>query len=519
MTTRNHFWRSQAWYYLIPTIVLLSLTAIEWNHILYLNGGIFSYALDDAYIHLTMAKNIRAGWYGINPGEMASSSSSILWPFLLTPVSNYSFFEKTPLVLNIIFSLLTLWFFINIILSVRQPATTKQTLILIFLFSMLVFILNLVVLIFIGMEHSLQVFLSVLLMGGLILESKTNHLPPWLALVIILNPLVRYENLALSLPAIIFLFYRKHYKAACLITLFLLVFLALFSLFLHHIGQPLLPASIFAKSGLVLYDSIIGDIRGNLLENLHRISGTYLVLFSLYFISIFFFPEHSNVNKQLSLVIAACFVLQLIFGKIYCYSRYELYLYAAMILWLSYLLYSQFSQLENKRSITLVLFISLILLDYQYIKVAINLPIAANNIFDQQYQMSKFVGDWLKGPVAANDIGLVSYKNPYYVLDLGGIGNTKIFQMRISNRNVTWMNSLTEKSHIKLAMLYKDWFFSMPNNWSLLGCLYLSKQRISPSEKVVHFYATSNEYRAELIKKINQFQKKLPSGVAFKTRC
>src|SRR4030042_4553212 len=47
-------------------------------------GGRFIYNLDDAYIHLAVAKHIvRDGIYGVTPFEFSSSSSSILWPRLL----------------------------------------------------------------------------------------------------------------------------------------------------------------------------------------------------------------------------------------------------------------------------------------------------------------------------------------------------------------------------------------------------------------------------------------------------
>jgi hypothetical protein len=44
----------------------------------------FIYGLDDPYIHLALSERITRGEYGINPGEIASPSSSVIYPFLLT---------------------------------------------------------------------------------------------------------------------------------------------------------------------------------------------------------------------------------------------------------------------------------------------------------------------------------------------------------------------------------------------------------------------------------------------------
>ena len=46
-------------------------------------GGQLMYTLDDPYIHLSLAENLLRGHYGVNLDEVASPSSSILYPFLL----------------------------------------------------------------------------------------------------------------------------------------------------------------------------------------------------------------------------------------------------------------------------------------------------------------------------------------------------------------------------------------------------------------------------------------------------
>lgn len=50
-----------------------------------INQGHLAYTLDDAEIHLILAEKILQGHYGINPGELASPSSSILWTRIYSP--------------------------------------------------------------------------------------------------------------------------------------------------------------------------------------------------------------------------------------------------------------------------------------------------------------------------------------------------------------------------------------------------------------------------------------------------
>ena len=80
------------------------------------NEGEFTYALDDTYIHLAVAKNLGAhGTWGINPGEFSSCTSSILWPLLLALFgAAMPWGEQVPLALNLLAGVVSV--------SVRQLA-------------------------------------------------------------------------------------------------------------------------------------------------------------------------------------------------------------------------------------------------------------------------------------------------------------------------------------------------------------------------------------------------------------
>ena len=84
-----------------PLCFVFLVLGIQIAVILIRNDGIFSYILDDAYIHMALAEQIANGHYGINAGEYASPSSSILWPFLLAPFAHTSFFEWVPLLIHL----------------------------------------------------------------------------------------------------------------------------------------------------------------------------------------------------------------------------------------------------------------------------------------------------------------------------------------------------------------------------------------------------------------------------------
>lgn len=64
---------------------LLTVVAVQSGFILMLDAGHFVSTLDNPYIHLALAQNIREGLCGITLSGNAAPSSSILWPLPLAP--------------------------------------------------------------------------------------------------------------------------------------------------------------------------------------------------------------------------------------------------------------------------------------------------------------------------------------------------------------------------------------------------------------------------------------------------
>ena len=151
----------------------------------------------------------------------------------------------------------------------------------------------------------------------------------------------------------------------------------------------------------------------------------------------------------------------------------------------------------------------------KYVYSLFTLPIAANNIYEQQYQMHRFVVDYYRKPVAINDLGYVSYKNNNYVLDLAGLGSAKVLNYTKNSDNALWMKTLSDNHHTKLAMIYPDWFKSIPNEWIRIGELRLGKARITPARDRVAFYATRQDAYGDIVRKLEDFIKTLPHGVVF----
>ena len=135
--------------YLSGVAILLATT-------LWMTRGHFSYSLDDAYIHLALAQQIAHGHYGLNASEPASPSSSIIWPFLIAPLSRTILSAWFPLILNIGFGVLACVVFGKIVerwwISRATEKPERSQWLVAFL---LILVANLLGLTFMGMEHVL----------------------------------------------------------------------------------------------------------------------------------------------------------------------------------------------------------------------------------------------------------------------------------------------------------------------------------------------------------------------------
>src|SRR4030066_1196855 len=110
--------------FFIPFFLFIAILLIQIIIILILNSGLIVYTTDDAYIHLALAENILKGHYGVNLQENSSPSSSILWPFIISPFAGFSFGFLVPLIVNALSSLATIFIFF---LMIKQIFLTDSS--------------------------------------------------------------------------------------------------------------------------------------------------------------------------------------------------------------------------------------------------------------------------------------------------------------------------------------------------------------------------------------------------------
>jgi hypothetical protein len=500
------------------SFLLLAVIA-ELMAILWLNSGRFTFTLDDPYIHLALGDHIRHGHYGVNANEYSSPSSSILWPFLIAPFSHWLVSPYIILTMNIILSCLTIIVYWKILLPPPTQDLDKNTFKFLSLtLIVLIIVTNLVGLIFTGMEHSFQVLSAAMILLGLIRETEKRKLTWWFIAAIAIAPLIRYEGLALSLPAATFLFLRGYRTPALLLGTFIMVSLGLFSGFLVSLGLHPLPNSIMAKSIFVGSGGHAGFLWLNFKEGLSHVTGFLVFMALLMLLVSILFKGRPSEDKILAGTLVCSIVLHLLFGQYGWYGRYEIYIWSVTLLVFLYLHKKKFYSFSNNTDLFKsggILLLSAILFGFPYFYVFATTPIGANNIYEQQYQMHRFTTEYYKKPVAVNDLGYVVYLNPSYVLDLWGLASEESLRNRLNGKNIDWIATIAQEKGVELVMIYEDAFKNIPVQWRKVGELHLGKTRITPARSTVSFFALNNKAYDEIYGLALKFKKTLPRGVKF----
>jgi len=156
---------------------------------------------------------------------------------------------------------------------------------------------------------------------------------------------------------------------------------------------------------------------------------------------------------------------------------------------------------------------ALLLIGVPYIRLTALSPVSANNIYEQQYQMHRFIVDHVKQPVAVADLGFTSYRNDNYVFDLLGLGSEEARTAK-PKADLTAIDKFVQARGIKFAIFYQNWWLvNKPAGWQCVGAMHLSRHKGSPARATMDFCATAPQYADELRGLLAEFRRDLPPRI------
>jgi hypothetical protein len=327
----------------------------------------------------------------------------------------------------------------------------------------------------------------------------------WLVGAAIAAPLFRYEGLALLLAAAATLWLWGDRRAAGVIACGALGAVIGFSVFLLSLGLDPLPGSILAKTGSLDPQGGIGSrLLVGLIANLIKPAGAIPAL------------RRGPAGAIVATVGAAAFA-HLVFGQVGWMHRYERYI---IVSFLGAFLLAGSAAGPGAGSGAARIAQGAALATTAAAAIAYGPTLWGTYVWNpraihlQQAQMARMAQDYLKVPVAANDLGRVAWGNPAYVLDIWGLGSVEVRDIRFGAVPFGgWAAPLAAEHGVRTVMIYDTWFASAAGpDWVRVATPSITRPKGAIGAWTVAIYAVDPAYAAELRAHLAAIAPTLPEG-------
>ncbi len=554
----------------VPVALFAALLAIALARSLALTNGRLVYTLDDAYIHMAMAKHFAShGVWGVTPYEFSATSSSPLWTLLLAGIYAISGpSELVPVALNIVAALLLLWAAFRLLApraaGAQAVSDSRSTLPLIALLAIVLFT-PLVPLVMSGQEHTLHLLAVVLFAtavarrwtddsrthGGTDGGTDVGRARGLRAAVAVWRPAlafwvlpfvlvaIRYESLFLLLPVCLAFAWRRRYREAVLIGAIGMAPVILLGIVQTSNGASFLPNPLLRKAGLPFDDparlaSTLTGYRAlrRLFVNPHLLAPALAAL-----VWLARRPEPSSASqspalvsrespgRMLLFVFLVALLLHLSFAELGWFYRYEAYLVAFGIVALALAVADVESRapgpgnlatlraIKHRAPAVVLALLTLVAMGDRGVRAWIDAPRASANIFEQQYQMGLFLRERYAGAaVALNDIGAANFLADLRCIDVYGLADREVLSALRSKRyDVSAVDRIVRARKGRMAILYPNWI-RIPSSWERVGHWQIERNVVNGGD-LVAFYAIDPAEAPALARNLRDFAPRLPGTV------
>ncbi|MDH6252004.1 hypothetical protein M2347_001731 [Chryseobacterium sp. H1D6B] len=512
---------------LITTAVFFGICSVYLLIMLSKTENHFTYIIDDAYIHMAMAKNFALyKVWGMTPYSFSSSSSSPVFTLILsTLIYIFGNNELIPLIFNV-----TVSFFILFFLNKYYSLFFKESNFIIAATIFTIFFAVLHLQIMIGMEHVLQVLVTIISIYYFYKWAVSNFSDKissyWFYATILLLGLIRFESMFYFVSLSFVFCLVKKIKQAALILLFGFAPILIFGYFNYQQDGYFFPNSVIVKGRQF-------EFSGNYIEQVYNIvfNGMF---FNRSFYKIGFFPlligivlvyrSYKNkigLQKIVSdnfLVIVWCIVLILhsLFSNFKGFFRYEAYILVGFAMVIIPRLKEFFIQplvmLKKDKIMTVLILFNILLLFYKLEYANRMLVNGSKNIYEQQVQSAKFLNTYYNtSKIVANDIGAICYFSDIHLLDIAGLGSTEMIPFNEKERVFGYefekfLENYCVKNNYQVAVIYEEWFRGhVPKKWKKAAVLKIDHV-IAVSSGLVTIYSVDPTIHEKLKQNIKSFK-------------
>ena len=478
-----------------------------------LSGNQFIYPIDDAYIHLAIARKFgESGFWSINFNSFDSGSSSILYTLILSSlIKVFGDNLYYPMVVNIIAGYFTVYWVYRFFKDFYSEKELKLGL---FIFLPISLLYMTVIL---GMEQTIHMLLSVMAIYFIKKNIESNFKQfdfIKLLIVIFFLSVIRFESMFFVLCLGMILLLDRKIKEG--ISVFVVGFfpIVIFGLISIQQGGFFFPNSVIIKGSYP---------EGNILMSVWVIFKKGILL-NISFYKLFLFPIVCAIiilfdscrNQGLKSLIKNNKIIFLVFGTVLLQSlfaiikyRYENYLMIMLVMILIPPAIEYFKQINiNKRNINSLIFIGsfvgfCLIGIYRFIYSHPVLKVSSKNVEEQQVEMGKFLNQFYRGQkTVANDIGAIAYFGNVQLLDIVGLGSTDVAKFYVENKGLDkiefdkkynqFLSNYISENHYKVAVIYPNWYPNdIPKSWIPVASWKIENNLGTAQNRVV-WYSFSN---------------------------
>ncbi len=468
-----------------------------------------------------MAKNVAMhGIWGVSQYEFSSSTSTPLFVLMLSIVYRiFGVSEVAPLVLSWAFGLASIYVASRILAPYIDQKWSLAVLVGIVLFTPL-FVIGII-----GMEHSLQVLLTLLFM-----QWFQNSDRQWLiASTTAFMVGTRYEGLFLAAAGVVVLLVMRRVVRATVIAVSAVAPVAIYALFSLSQGGEILPNTLILKGVRLRHLTLMARLLGMFRRAVYNSYYAPYLLFSLLAVGVMavLLCKYDRRLAGLGALVVGSSSLHLLSADIGWCFRYEDYLIAAAIIAAACMFPALQARSRNgARTAIILFFCSGAFLMARSLAAALLLPRYSRAIFLQQYQTAGFLHSYYtEATVAANDIGLINFRNDLHCVDLVGLASREIF---IAKQDGTYsthtMNQVVSMYGVDIAVIYDSWFGpdskeffrgpATPATWIRVE-RWKVPERLQLGSDTVSFYAVKPDQADILRARLKEYEEsRLPPGVA-----
>lgn len=467
------------WPLLLSLTVFLTSLSAALRTALRGTGGHLIYALDDAYIHMAVAKTLaRHGVWGCTPFHFSSSSSSILWTFILGVADRVlGVRDSIPLVLNVAIAIATLVVAHAALARLGAPAVLRASALL-----GIVLVFPLAGMVLMGMEHILHLLLTIAF-AAVAVEALTSVVEePRLSrsrtrMLCILGALLgasRYEGFFLiGLVCLAFLVRRQLARALAIGAVSLLP-VAVFGAISMAEGSYFLPNPLMIKAvgEASMISALFKPFGGEDLIFL-RNNRAMPILLALAVLATL---AHGLARRGawraallFPLLLTAMILVHghFVFSPLYWAYRYDAYLVAFGIFAAAVTLVDLPAPKELPRGAIPALAVALLVPAVGDVREGI-LPVAEiegmRGTYLEQYQTAQLIRSYYPAAaVIVNDLGATTYYTQARILDLVGLGDLEPLRiMRSTPYTSREVTAWTAPYQPQIAVVSLGWGVAVP---------------------------------------------------------